>query len=63
MIEAQFLLGTLEAFLDGPAQPGGAGQFSKLGADRCKHQIVGACFRIRFGCNQTARSTGRTLLS
>ena len=30
MIEAQFLLGALGAFLDGPAQASGTGQFGKL---------------------------------
>jgi|tagenome__1003787_1003787.scaffolds.fasta_scaffold20341878_1 hypothetical protein len=34
VIEAQFLFGALEAFLDGPAQPGDTGQFGKLGAGR-----------------------------
>src|SRR5262245_32046205 len=46
VIEAQFLLGTLEAFLNGPAQASGPGQFGKFSPGRGKHQIIGVGLRI-----------------
>ena len=42
MVEAKFLLGALEAFLDGPAQAGRTGQFGEPGAGWREHQAVGA---------------------
>ncbi len=46
VIEAQFFLGTLEAFLDGPAQPSGAGQLSQSSAARSEGEVIGTLLRI-----------------
>ncbi len=42
MIKAEFLLGALEALLNGPAQTGRLGQFGKPHASWCQDQIVGS---------------------
>ena len=46
VVETEFLRGTLDAFLDGPAQAGRTGQFGEFGAGLRKHQVVGACVGV-----------------
>ena len=46
MIQAKFLLGTLKALFDGPAQPGGTGQLSQFSSCGGKDEIIGAVLRI-----------------
>src|SRR4051794_18775732 len=45
MIEAQVVLGALEALLDGPAQTGRAGELGEAGARRSKGEVVGSLVR------------------
>src|ERR1700756_4880636 len=46
MVQAQFLLGTLETFLDGPAQPGGTGQLSQFSSSGGEDEVIRAVLRI-----------------
>ena len=41
VIEAEIILGSLKALLDGPAQTGRAGEFGKGGAGGCEDEIIG----------------------
>ena len=46
MVEAEIILGSLEAFLDGPAQAGGAGQLGERDPFAGKDEVVGTLLRF-----------------
>lgn len=50
LVEAAFVLGSLEGFLDGPASPGDADQVLDGGAERCVRQVVGDLFGLAAAC-------------
>ena len=49
VIEAEVVLGPLEAFLDGPAQAGGTSQLGEARGDGAENQKIGASCQIGEG--------------
>ena len=49
VVEAEVILGPLNAFLDGPAQTGGACQLGKARGDGTEDKIVGLLLRVSPG--------------
>ena len=49
VVEAEIVLGAQEALLNGPAQPGRAGQFRQVGTGWGVGEVIGALFRVAAG--------------